>query len=111
MGRQRLRRWVLLCLAVLATAGLLGGVLPAIAQALDTSSVTSGTVASVDTSGSPSASVDVGTASGTSGSAGAPVDTSTSSGTSGSAGASVDTSVSTGGSTSGSTDSDTGSTE
>ncbi|MFL5888504.1 MAG: hypothetical protein ACJ76M_05405, partial [Solirubrobacteraceae bacterium] len=97
-----LRRWIVLCLAVVAAAGLFG-VLPGIAQALDTSSVPTGTTASVDTSGSTSTSVDVGTSSGTTSSTSASVDTSTTSGTSSSTSGSVDTTASTDTST-GSTD-------
>src|SRR3954468_2193691 len=83
-GRQRPRRRTLLWLAILSAAALLGGVLPGIAQALDTSSLpTVSTTTSVDTSGSTTASVDTSTSSGTSSSTSGSVDTSTS--TSGSA--------------------------
>src|SRR3954466_3744692 len=52
-GRQRLGRRTLLWLAILSAAALLGGVLPGIAQALDTSSLpTVSPSTSVDTSGS-----------------------------------------------------------
>src|SRR4051794_8623076 len=89
-GRQRLGRRILLWLAILSAAALLGGVLPGIAQALDTSSLpTASTTTSVDTSGSTTASVDTSTSSGTSSSTSGSVDTSTA--TSGS----VDTSTST----------------
>src|SRR3954447_23040424 len=97
-GRQRLRRRTLLWLAILSAAALLGGVLPGIAQALDTSSLpTVSTSTSVDTSGSTTASVDTSTSSGTSSSTSGSVDTSTA--TSGS----VDTSTSTSGSSNTST--------
>src|SRR5919198_6234113 len=50
--RPRVSRWVLLCVVCLAASGLVGGVLPGIAQALDTGSVTTGsTSTSGDTSG------------------------------------------------------------
>src|SRR4051794_22162713 len=102
-GRQRLRRRTLLWLAILGAAALLGGVLPGIAQALDTSSLpTVSTTTSVDTSGSTTASVDTSTSSGTSSSTSGSVDTSTSTSgstnTSTSTGGSVDTSTSTSGS-------------
>src|SRR4051794_34380753 len=77
-GRKRLRRRTLLWLAILSAAALLGGVLPGIAQALDTSSLpTVSTTTSVDTSGSTTASVDTSTSSGTSSSTSGSVDTST----------------------------------